>query len=456
MQYEYGKSQSGLPAQDRKLWISDGWFEAPTLKGITDMVFNIVGNVTVQSWLGFLDDVVFGLLDITSEGKDPKEVGLELAKKTAVLLVTSGIGSVSNKVSDAVSALDNTAGRIIFSGLNAGLTNYSQSAASSAINSVYLTSDGHLAFDAENFSKSLYSREILAGAVSGMAGRVVSQGLGTYLTIDGNKMELNEKVFNLKGINSFSSIAGSGTASLVEYGITGKTTINLLNTGIFGLTDLKGKELNKGLFEMTFSKNKGISGRIGSGGNDMNIASVLTAFGGVRDALKITDAKVSSLFGKQEKISTMNAINMLGYTGFNDNIRLANDIWDDRLSVNYADTRGDWGNYKDGEAINISQTLLGGGAEDSAKLATVLAHEGSHVYGNHVEGIAHSVGLETYAQINRIFGLAGESSFAGEMIDAIIDKNSWKENTGDTDHWTVRTYADGRHELIYDNQKTKY
>ena len=164
------------------------------------------------------------------------------------------------------------------------------------------------------------------------------------------------------------------------------------------------------------------------------------------------DAKVSALFGKPEKISTMNAVNMLGYTGFNDNIRLANDIWDDRLSVNYADTRGDWGNYKEGEAINISQTLLGGGAEDSAKLATVLAHEGSHVYGNHVEGIAHLAAADTYSQINQRFGLNADISFENQIVSALYNPDSWTENTGDVDHWKLMD--DGS--LAYDGKADLY
>ena len=75
--------------------------------------------------------------------------------------------------------------------------------------------------------------------------------------------------------------------------------------------------------------------------------------------------------------------------------------------------------------------------EDYAKLATVLAHEGTHAYGNRIEGVAHNVGLETYTQINQIYDISGDISFAAEMIEAIKDINSWKENTGDVDHWKM-------------------
>ncbi len=47
--------------------------------------------------------------------------------------------------------------------------------------------------------------------------------------------------------------------------------------------------------------------------------------------------------------------------------------------------------------------------EASAKLATVMSHEGSHYYGNRVEAIAHMSAADTYSQLNQKFKLQGEN-----------------------------------------------
>ena len=61
----------------------------------------------------------------------------------------------------------------------------------------------------------------------------------------------------------------------------------------------------------------------------------------------------------------------------------------------------DYGNYTLGEnKIVLSENLLGGGREASAKLATVMSYEDSHYNGNRVEAIAHMSAAETYSQLN--------------------------------------------------------
>jgi hypothetical protein len=85
--------------------------------------------------------------------------------------------------------------------------------------------------------------------------------------------------------------------------------------------------------------------------------------------------------------------------------------------------------------ITISKGLLGGGKEGSAKLATVMSHEGTHAAGNRIEGMAHLQGNRTYNTINAVFGLTGDAEFSGQMISAILDPASWVENTGEVDRW---------------------
>ena len=68
------------------------------------------------------------------------------------------------------------------------------------------------------------------------------------------------------------------------------------------------------------------------------------------------------------------------------------------------------GNYTLGQnKIVLSENLLGGGREASAKLATLMSHEGSHYNGNRVEAIAHMSAADTYSQLNQKFKLQGEN-----------------------------------------------
>jgi hypothetical protein len=74
-----------------------------------------------------------------------------------------------------------------------------------------------------------------------------------------------------------------------------------------------------------------------------------------------------------------------------------------------------------------------------------MAHEGTHLNGNRYEGMAHLQGLETYNAINAKFGLEADGGFYSDMALAIMNPESWVENTGDVDFWLLRVeIKDGR------------
>jgi hypothetical protein len=135
---------------------------------------------------------------------------------------------------------------------------------------------------------------------------------------------------------------------------------------------------------------------------------------------------------------------MLGLTGRAFELDIAKRAWDGEMKVRYADLgKNGLGEYVLGsDGITISKTLLGGGKEESAKLATVMSHEGTHVNGNRIEGLAHLQGNNTYNAINTMLGLQGDAEFSAGMIAAMLDPDSWVENTGDVDRW-IRTSEGG-------------
>ena len=177
----------------------------------------------------------------------------------------------------------------------------------------------------------------------------------------------------------------------------------------FNLASIKGVEL----LEVTLGRD-GISSRLGSGGMSLSAETLTAASRGRQEAGKVMDWK----YGGDESRSTLNGVNKLGHTDLEMNHRLTNDIWSEEVGINYGYTGG-FGLYKVGDdSMTLDISLLGDGIEGSARLATVLAHEGTHLYGNRVEGVAHFQGAVTYMQLLDKFNLTGEQAFAGEIMGA--------------------------------------
>lgn len=263
------------------------------------------------------------------------------------------------------------------------------------------------------------------GNLAGLAGSFVSGGLGGVNLRDGNGIKLSGKVFNVEGISAMNGLAGGLASTAVNFGMTGNATFNLAS--------IKGV----GLLEVTIGKD-GISSRLGSGGMSLSSETLMLAASGHQEAGKVMDWK----YGTDESRSTLNGINQLGYTNIQLNHDLANDIWDEQIGVDYADIAG-YGLYKVGEkSITLNSDLLGGGLEESAKLATVLSHEGTHLYGNRIEGIAHFQGATTYMQLLDQFKLAGDETFASEIMAGLTAPSSWVENIGDEDWWRLMKNGD--------------
>ena len=236
------------------------------------------------------------------------------------------------------------------------------------------------------------------------------------------------------GLKNLNNLAGGLASSAVSFAFTGNATFNILN-----LTDF-GTRINGGLLEFTFGKD-GVSSKIGNGGTNISYSNIKSSIAGIKEASKVTDWKYGSL----ESSSTVNSINMLAYTNSKDNLKIAKDIWNENLAVEYGNTGNDYGNYTIGERkIVLSENLFGGGKEASAKLATVMSHEGSHYNGNRVEALAHLAGAETYAFLNNKFTLQADTSFSMEMLSGIMNTDNWKENTGDVDHWRIVSDNNGK------------
>ena len=430
IQARKGMEELGKSGLDKRLFDDRGLpFTAPTLRQVTEIAMNIVGSVTGQVWLGYLDDALFAGMDLTGGYKTAEEIGKELAIKAAGAAIgagTSWVGDVAGK------ALANSGKAVNF-----------------LVQGSISGSGAYLGGVASNYIATGKGGWRDAGNLASLAGSFVSGGLSSVNLRDGNGIKLSGKVFNVEGISAMNGLAGGLASTVVNFGMTGNATFNLAS--------IKGV----GLLEVTIGKD-GISSRLGSGGMSLSSETLMLAASGRQEAGKVMDWK----YGTDESRSTLNGINQLGYTNIQLNHDLANDIWNEQIGVDYADIAG-YGLYKVGEkSITLNSDLLGGGLEESAKLATVLSHEGTHLYGNRIEGIAHFHGATTYMQLLDQFKLAGDETFAGEIMAGLTDPSSWVENTGDEDWWKLNLKGeiewDGSRDLNveyrdeYGNVRIKY
>ena len=92
----------------------------------------------------------------------------------------------------------------------------------------------------------------------------------THSKLDGFNSSQIGSIQNLNG-----TIGGLASAGL-SYGLTGEATFNILN-----ITDF-GAGASSGLLEMTLSRNKGVTARLGTGGTDLSFGTVSTSLQGIK------------------------------------------------------------------------------------------------------------------------------------------------------------------------------
>lgn len=151
-------------------------------------------------------------------------------------------------------------------------------------------------------------------------------------------MNNSQQIRNIKTFNSLMGGLTTNTSSLL---MGGNANLNLLS--------YKGV----GMLEFSFGKD-GIKSKIGMGGTNISMQNLRNVAAGYKESSKVTDWK----YGSTETSSTLNSINMLGYTTSGMNQQLAKDIWSEKLAVEYGNTGNDYGNYTLGQnKIVLSENL---------------------------------------------------------------------------------------------------
>ncbi|MDX9800305.1 MAG: hypothetical protein RBT69_03085 [Spirochaetia bacterium] len=208
---------------------SDTLIGAPSARSAAGIAMSIASGgagLFTSLALNMADDAVFTALDVKNGITEWDEGLLWLGKSSASSLASAAIAGAGRPAY--------TESSFISAAAKAGLRSSGSNLASAGINSFALNSDG-LYFDLNDFGKNSKNSILGAGAMAGYISSMGSAALDSGLTgFYGD---------SLKKGKALDSTIASSAASLWEYGSTGKTTLNLLNSSDFGFG-------NTGLLEL--------------------------------------------------------------------------------------------------------------------------------------------------------------------------------------------------------------
>ena len=447
---QQGWQKVALPAYDQPLWRGNGsWFEPPTIRGISSIVFEVVGTASGQKWFSYADDLIFAAIDVGGGFKSPEQVGLDLAKTAATAALSAGIGAAGNAVSSSVSAAMDGAGKAMEgagkfanfaaqAGISAATT-YVSTVATSAVNNVQLDADGKLTFDKDNFGKSLYSASTIAGAVGAgfTAGlNEISVGARTEKVKNPKTGKMENQVTytranglssaQIASIQSLNGLAGGLVQNGVSLAMGGDATFNILDfadiAGMFGKEYKNGKtgaKASTGLLEVSFGQN-GFKSRIGMGGTNISVNSLINSMNGAKDwdkSEKINDYVDGKELSPEEKKKLADALRMQYGFGDTDQLKNLDDILSGKTSLGGTDT--------DGKAQTVagadgSKTIMMAMSEgmDWKELGLLIGHE---AYRDGIVSDEQTQKDETREAVK------GHTEMASKMLGDVLYASSMKQ-----------------------------
>ncbi len=202
-----------------------------------------------------------------------------------------GIGKAFGGVSRGI-GIGNGFGGGIAKTLVTGAQGVMNNAISGLINGAF---DGHM----RDFEETMIGRSALAGYASGMAGTFVSSGLSAINMSETKITEMTDLQKDRMG--SFNSTMGNIASMATEFGMTGKTTINVLNFGNlarrFNWDWFKYAEKNEdgewgrgdswasqGMLELHIGQHTSNNYfQLGGAGFDFSLGTIARSFGGLSD-----------------------------------------------------------------------------------------------------------------------------------------------------------------------------
>ncbi len=367
-----GYTELSKAIYDQKIVSGDGWFQLPTIREAFGMICDILGNCGM-AWIKYVDDIVFGAMDLSMGYKNFEEVANQAIRQGLVSAAASGINAACSKIFDTVGSAIKQGGQILNGAKNATAA-FSNSVAANYINSFDFMR-GTMNWNQAN---SFWTD---ASNYTNIASSLVGGALGEINNVDGNHIRLNNAVFT--NIEKMNSTIGSLSGAALNYLVTGDVSFNF--------ADLNGI----GLFELGVKDGK-FSAGIGRGGTQLSLLSsnmfmamdengnsrletsmndnfIKTLVEGTKNARKVSRLKKGDY---ENELVNLNAANYLAWSGTKNNFELAKKLFNSEMEVAFEnlDDPHTLVTSKDGKII-LESNLLAGDKDSQAMIASLLASQ---------------------------------------------------------------------------------
>ncbi len=467
-----GLATVNTPTYNQKLWdddadndgSSDGFIGAPTIRSVTDIAVSITASAFLGPgaalMVGMMDDALFTALDVQN-GTDAGQAWGSFGKKAVVSAAGYGIGAASSGLdsSQLLTFGDTAAGQF-----GEVVTDTALAGASTAANTY--SSAAIQAFEGDSFNWNTFNTmtswdNTSTSYISSMA------GAGVTSTMDlASFGYINETKANFSAL---SGLAGGLTSSAIQYGMTGETTLNVMNFGMFGIEGKNGL-VQSGLLELNLGGDRSLL-NVGTGGTDVSVGALQKAMAGME------------VF-KQNKAIRQSGVDRQLYAGmrtlYSAEMNETSALYDDIINGDAAFTTGkgqDYDGYttvgSDGKRI-IDLNMDGKGSLD---LAVLMSHEAfrdgvdSGEFGQQEEtmkaALAHmSIGA-TLAQTYGMNSLNGFNQKEANAYLTAVSTGDWSEvdqalggYDSSADYWklienpdgSLTLNDDGRGGVFYDDE----
>ena len=367
-----GYAELSRAIYDQRILPNDGGFHLPTIREAFGIICDILGNCGM-AWIKYVDDVVFGAMDLSMGYKSIEEVANQAIRQGLVSAVSSGVSAACNKIFDAAGSAIKQGAQLLGGVKNATVA-FSNSVAANYINSFDFMR-GTMNWDQAN---SFWTD---ASNYTSIAGALVGSALGELNNVDGNHNRLNNAVF--KDIEKMNSTIGSLSGAALNYILTGNVSFNLADINGVGLFEvgIKDGEFSAGIgrggtqlsllsANMLMSMDEDGNSRLKTSMNDNFIKTLVE---GAKSASKVSQLKKGDY---ENELVNLNAANHLAWSGTKNNIELAKKLFNSEIEFAFEDLENPetLATTKDGKII-LGSKLLQSDKDSHAMLAALLASQ---------------------------------------------------------------------------------
>ena len=388
-----GSAEITLAPWDKRMWDDkDSFFKAPTLRSTGQIAGAIYGTIVgavvaaatdgvgiaampaILAGINSASDALFGAFDAAFGYKTIDEAAFDVGKSLLINTVSSYSSGLFGGIASAGSSIigqgitNGAASKVLTQTIMTGAQTFTTGLATSTISGITYNHKDGLG----------YSNDIFMAGINGTLKNSLTSMVSTFTS--GTLQAVNSGFFsekltgfnkaNMSYLSKFNNLAGALAGQGVNYALGNDFTLNILNLGLF-----TGGNINSGLLELHLGRDGSPTMNIGTGGANISIENLATAFMGAL----VWD--VNTRIGNYTKKNGFDAaIALRAQYGFGDDAQY-DQLWDilrGRVEIS-TNAEGDLSAETvttDGKrVIHFSGYQSGMSDEEQFYLATILGHE---------------------------------------------------------------------------------